>query len=425
MRLKVETIPSTGLILTFKETEYKIWSMESEGSSWPPIDWEEQDWIPNVPPDLVSRRVRERHRGPYRSATVPSISEQPLRLPSAVLAVADEASTEIARFDAESGSQLAPFGAILLRSESASSSRIENLTSGAKAIALAEIGATDQRNAVEIVGNVHAMQTAIDLDGRVDENLILAMHSALMAGHDPGSAGQWRTQQVWIGGDNYGPHGAAFVPPHHRYVPAAMADLTEFIRRDDIPVLAHAAVAHAQFETIHPFPDGNGRTGRALIHSILRAKELTPHVTVPIAAGLLTDVDAYFTALTAYRTGDPAPIVTAMAEASFAAVTNARQLLSEIIDIRQGWNSVIKARPQASVWKVADLALRIPVFDAATVAGELGTTPSNALRAIAPLAEAGILSEFTGKRRNRMWQAREILGALDAFATRAGRRRLG
>lgn len=151
---------------------------------WPPIGWEARTWVPSVPSDLVSRRVRERHRGPYDSAVVPRIAAQQVHLPSAILAIADEASIEIARFDAESGARLAPFGAILLRSESTSSSRIENLTSGAKAIALAELGATDQRNAVEIVGNVHAMQTAIDLSGHLDENLVLAMHSALMSAVD-------------------------------------------------------------------------------------------------------------------------------------------------------------------------------------------------------------------------------------------------
>ncbi|MEU4314085.1 Fic family protein [Nocardia sp. NPDC024068] len=353
------------------------------------------------------------------------IAAQALQLPGAALAAADDASIEIARFDAETGSRLAPFAAILLRSESTSSSRIENLTSGAKAIALAELGATDQRNAVEIVGNVHAMQTAIDLDGHLDESLVLGMHAALMDGHHTGPGGQWRTEQVWIGGDSFGPHGATFVPPHHDRVPAAMADLMEFIRRDDIPVLTHAAIAHAQFETIHPFPDGNGRTGRALIHSILRARQLTPHVTVPIAAGLLTDVETYFSALTAFRAGDPAPIVVAMAEASFSAIANARLLLTEITEIRQGWDSLITARAEAMVWRVADLALRIPVFDAATVARELVTTPSNAARAIRPLTESGILTEFTGMRRNRMWQAREILNALDDFAARAGRRNLG
>ncbi|MFJ1459802.1 Fic family protein [Nocardia sp. N2S4-5] len=356
---------------------------------------------------------------------MPRIAEYAVDLPSATLALADEASIEIARFDAETGARLAPFGAILLRSESTSSSRIENLTSGAKAIALAELGATDQRNAVEIVGNVHAMQTAVNLGGELDETLVLAMHSALMLDHEPDFAGRWRTQQVWIGGDNYGPHGASFIPPHRDHVPAAMADLMAFTRRDDIPILAHAALAHAQFETIHPFTDGNGRTGRALIHAMLRAKELTRNVTVPIAAGLLTDVEAYFSALDAYRAGDPARIVERMAEASFAALTNARELVAEITEIRQRWDTAIEVRPQATAWRIADLALRLPVFDTETVARELGITASNALRSLTPLVDAGVLTEFTGMRRNRMWQSREILAALDSFAARAGRRRLG
>jgi Fic family protein len=245
-----------------------------------------------------------------------------------------------------------------------------------------------------------------------------------MTGNGPDPAGQWRTQQVWIGGGDYGPHDAAFVPPHHTHVPALITDLMEFVRRDDIPVLAHAAIAHAQFETVHPFTDGNGRTGRALIHAMLRAKELTRTVTVPIAAGLLTDVESYFDALTAYRRGDPAAIVTRMAEASLRAIINARQLVSEITDIRQHWGTLVKARIDAGTWQIADLALRLPVFDAEAASRELGIFPANAVRALGPLVDAGILTEFTGMRRNRMWQAREILDALDAFAVRAGRRRL-
>ncbi|WP_019932814.1 Fic family protein [Nocardia sp. BMG111209] len=355
---------------------------------------------------------------------MPLIAPQRVALPSAVLAAAEEASIDIARFDAEAGAMVAPFGAILLRSESTSSSRIENLTSGAKAIALAELGATDQRNAVEIIGNVHAMQTAIDRSGTLDEDLVLAMHAALMTGHEP-DAGEWRTQQVWIGGDTFGPHGAEFVPPHHDRVPAAMADLMAFARRDDIPILVHAALAHAQFETVHPFTDGNGRTGRALIHSMLRTRQLTRNVTVPIAAGLLTDVATYFAALTAYRNGDPVPIVTRLTEATFAALTNARLLVAEVTEIRQEWAETVNARPQAAAWQIADLALRLPVLDAETIARELDLAASNAVRALGPLVAAGVLTEFTGMRRNRMWQAREILDALDAFAARAGRRNLG
>src|SRR5882672_637441 len=192
---------------------------------WPALSWESHRWVSSIHPDLVSRSVRERHQGPYRSAVVSLIAEITPNLPSRTLALADEASIEIARFDGELGTDIAPFGAILLRSESASSSRIENLTSGAKAIALAELGNRDKRNATEIVANVRAMQAAIDLADQLDEAAILAMHAALMTDHAPDIVGRWRPQQVWIGGSDFGPHQAAFVPPHADRVAAAMSDL--------------------------------------------------------------------------------------------------------------------------------------------------------------------------------------------------------
>lgn len=379
-------------------------------------------WISQIPDDLVSRSVRERHAGSYRSAITPAIAQVAVDLPSRTLALADEASTEIARFDAEGGTEVAPFAAILLRSESASSSRIENLTSSARAIALAELGSDKRQNAAEIVSNVQAMKAALELADRIDEEAILAMHSALMIDHQPEIVGHWRDQQVWIGGNDYGPHQAAFVPPHHDRVAAAMADLVEFARRDDIPALVHAALIHAQFETIHPFPDGNGRTGRALVHAILRHRGLTRNVTIPVSAGLLTNTDGYFDALTAYRNGEPAMIVSLMAEASFTAIANSRLLVADLKSARERWSEVIEARRDAVIWRIMDLLLRQPVVDTALVERELDTTPANAGRALLQLASAGVTKEFSDKKRNRLWQAPEVLSALDEFAARAGRR---
>ena len=201
-----------------------------------------------------------------------------------------------------------------------------------------------------------------------------------------------------------------------------MADLVTFSRRTDLPVLSQAAIAHAQFETIHPFPDGNGRTGRALIHAMLRAHGLTRNVTVPVSAGLPTDTNGYFDALTAYRGGDPAVIIEQLANASFAAAANGRQLVLDLRAIRHAWEEKISSRRGATAWRLADLLLRQPVIDAPAVARELGVTTQNALRAIAPLVDADILEEFTGFGRNRMWQSRHVLDALDDFAARAGRR---
>src|SRR6185437_3618266 len=113
--------------------------MSSPGT-WPRLGSEVRPWTPRIAPDLVAASVCRRHSGAYRAAVVPRIAVRPVALPSAVLAVSEEASAEVARFDAELGAEVAPFAVVLLRSESASSSLIENLAAGAKAIALAELG---------------------------------------------------------------------------------------------------------------------------------------------------------------------------------------------------------------------------------------------------------------------------------------------
>lgn len=266
------------------------------------------------------------------------------------------------------------------------------------------------------------MTAAISLADRIDAEAALSMHAALLEDSEPNIAGRWRNEQVWLGGSDLGPHDAWFVPPHHDRVPAAIDDVITFIARDDVPVLAHAAIAHAQFETIHPFPDGNGRTGRALVHAHLRSKCLTRNVTVPVSAGLLTNTDAYFHALTRYRDGDHLPIVEQFAGAAFAAVTNGRLLAADIESVRDEWRRRIKARRDAAAWRIAELLLRRPVVNAGVIAAELGIAPENTYRSLRPLVEADVLVEFTAKRRHQMWRAPEVLDALDSFAARAGRR---
>jgi Fic family protein len=373
----------------------------------------------------VSRAVRERHSGPYEAPIVPTIARLSPGLPAEIVALDAEAAAEIARFDADVGNDLVPFETVMLRSESASSSMIENLTSGTRAIVLAEMGSREKRNATLIVGNVAAMRAAIRVADDLDEDAILAMHRALLGDTEPDIAGRWRTQQVWIGGDSHGPHGAAFVPPHHEHVPGLVTDLVRFSRRADLPVLTQAALAHAQFEAIHPFPDGNGRAGRALVHSLLRRHRLTRSVTVPVSAGLLADTPAYFAALMDFRAGDPGPIVEQFAAASFRVIANARRLVADLHEIRDGWDPMVQARRGATAWRLADLLLRQPVVDAATIARELDVATGNAPRAVGPLVEAGILVESTGFSRNRVWYAPQVLSALDDFAARAGRRSVG
>ena len=242
---------------------------------------------------------------------------------------------------------------MLLRSESAASSQIENLTSSARALAEAEIGEGARANAAVILANVRTMQAALDLAGRLDEAAVLAMHRALMSQQSVHAAGAWREQQVWVGGSPLHPGDAHYVPPVAADVPGLMADLVRFMDRDDLPPLAHAALAHAQFETIHPFTDGNGRTGRALLHSVLLHTGAIRRVTVPISAGLLALRDDYFAALTAYRKGDAEPILRCVAEAARSGTHIGERLVATLRGVRDEWAEQLTARAGSASWGAA------------------------------------------------------------------------
>lgn len=391
----------------------------------PPIEWETHQWRSAVDSSLLPHSVQRSIRnGEYLSAVTQPIAHAPVVLSPQLSTLVTDASVEIARFDAEVGHEINHFSAVLLRTESVASSKIENLRASARAIADAELTGAGGGNATLIVANTKAMTAAMELSDRLDADAILSMHHALLADSDPKIAGKWRTDQVWIGGGNFSPHEAMFVPPHHDRVQPAIDDLVRFMARDDMPPLAQAAIAHAQFETIHPFPDGNGRTGRALIHAMLRSKGLTRHVSVPISAGLLADTGRYFDTLGAYRAGDLEPIVEQMCDASYAAVGNGRQLAADLREVRDDWGSRITARRDSTVWKVADLLIRQPVLDSALLERELGVSNTNALIALKNLEDAGILTSDRSSKRGRAWRSTEVLQCLDLFAARAGRRNL-
>ncbi|WP_062994645.1 Fic family protein [Nocardia mikamii] len=395
-------------------------------TSWPPVTYEQRPWA--VQDVAASRTQLRRHAGPYSAAVVPAIAALPVGLPVELLAEAEEAAAELARFDAHVSAELGgdcelgPMSAILLRTESAASSQIENLTAGARQLALAELGEHANRNAHIVAANVRAMEAALELGREVHAEALLSMHRALMSATDPDHAGRWRTEQVWIGGANLGPHRADFVPPHHDRVVVAMDDLIRFVQREDIPALVHAALAHAQFETIHPFTDGNGRTGRALVHAMLGGRGLTRHVTVPISAGLLVNTSAYFDALDRFRAGDIQPIVRQFVDATFFAIGDGRTLVEQLRSVRARYRAITTARADSVVWAVIDSLVAQPIVTTAYLIRTFDISGVAAHRAIDRLVEAGVLREVTRQARNRVWQADEILAALDEFA--AGIRRV-
>lgn len=364
------------------------------------------------------------HREPYASAVPAYIASQPLSLPASTLLELEEAGQELVRFDARHTGAVGPLVALLLRSESAASSQIENLTASAQSVAIADIGEASGPNAKLIVSNARAMEAAIRLAEHLDEAAIIEIQAALLSDSRPDAVGSWRQQAVWIGGSGLGPHRAAFVPPRHELVPSLMADLVQFMARDDLPVLAHAALAHAQFETIHPFVDGNGRTGRALLHAMLRSKGLLQNVTVPVSAGLLADTTRYFASLTEFQQGDPERVSLLVGEAAFRAVTDATWLLAAVGDLLEEWRQRLSARRHALVWTVLEELPRQPVLSTRIVEQRFSASNTAASRALEQLVGAGVMRELTGRQRSRMWVADGITELLDEFGRRAGRRRL-
>jgi Fic family protein len=390
------------------------------------ISTEVYPWQPSYDVEAISRRKRDALPSSYAAAVPAQIAEASFDLPAALAAEAEDAATTIIKLDAYVSAKfgaedIAPMQSVLLRTESAASSQIENLTVGARQLAIAELGGVASKNATLVSRNVAAMTSAVRLADALDLDAILAMHAALLSDHDD-QAGRWREVQVWIGSSGLSPAGATFIPPHADRLVAALADLERFFARTDLPVLVQAAIAHAQFETIHPFTDGNGRTGRALLQAMVRHFGLTSRVTVPISAGLLADTDSYFEALTAFRGGDVAPIVRQLCQASDRAAVDGRWLVDALDELRHEWLGAIRARAGSAGRALVGLVIGQPAISVGYLERQLGVSNTAARRAVEQAVSAGILAESSDRKRDRIFVASEIIDILDEFVERAGRR---
>ncbi|MFE6255165.1 Fic family protein [Agromyces sp. NPDC057865] len=399
-------------------------SISHQSAAGTAVGFESRPWRPTIAQDVVSRRVWERITRPYEASVPAVIAGLEFDLPDELVEDVTNAQQQLVRFDTEVGSVTAPFASILLRSESASSSQIENLTSGARAIAEAELGERADGNAPLIVNNVRALQAALDAADDLNAETIIRMHRELLFRTDPDITGTYRTQQVWIGGGSYSPHDADFIPPHHDRVVAAMADFEAYSGRVATLPLASIAVAHAQFETIHPFPDGNGRTGRALVQAALRRTGLTRSVTVPISSGILQQRNRYFDALDAYRSGEVEPIVRVFADGAVLAIVNGRQLVDDIEATQEHCAERMSGlRSDSAAREIARLAIGHPVLTSTFVRAEVDRSGPAVFRGLDQLVERGVLTETTSQSRNRLWVAQDVIRNLDEFAKRSMRTR--
>lgn len=344
---------------------------------------------------------------------------------SRVLHEADEAVRELNE-DAPNVAGPEALARQLLRQESVASSRIEGLVISHRRLAKAAVADEDQHRDISaegILANIAAMEHAITVTSAAEAITVpsvVDVHRILMEKtRDAHLAGLVRTSQNWIGGSNYSPLGAAFVPPPEDEVDRLLQDLATFMNRTDLSPTLQAALAHAQFETIHPFADGNGRTGRCLVHVVYRRAELAPRFVPPISLVLATEGDAYVGGLTAYRDDRATDWYLDFALTVIRACRAARQLAQQIDDLGLGWLTKAGAPRQGSAArKLIKLLPGQPILRVSHAMALTGASSSAAHKAINTLEAAGVLKQVTVGRRNRAWEAVGLLKLIDDFERR-------
>ena len=390
---------------------------------WPGVTYEKCAWERD-PDDLalIPKSRRRKILPTYEAAVPASIASLPVEVPAQLAQRLAEVEVSLARFDTAQAAHGYALPALLLRRESSSSSQIERLTSSVRNVALAELSDKAPANALLIAGNVAAMREALGQSGEIGIGSICAIHDVLMRGTQ--EAMGLRGEQVWIGGSPYSPHGAAFVPPHAGRVRACLEDLASFGAREDVPPIAKAAIFHAQFETIHPFTDGNGRTGRTLLHRMLARDEVLLHTMLPVSAGLLHDVDRYMGALDAYHDGAIEPVIECLADALELAAVIGSRIALDVDGILDGWASENTDRVGSASHRLPALLVEQPVVDVAYVASHLGITDRAARNLVEVACERGILAKMGNAKRGAFYQATDLIAVLEEASSLRSIRRI-
>jgi len=336
---------------------------------------------------------------------------------SELLVRADSAIRELNRRDPAPPS-LEGLARQLLRSEALASSQIEGLSVSHRKLAEAQIPGHGNHRALEVLGNMRAIERAIDIGSRakpITPEDIAAIHAA-MAIVPPLDriAGQFREEQGWIGGDS--PPDAEYVPPPHEELPRLLDDFCTFMNRDDLPAVAQAAIAHSQFETIHPFGDGNGRVGRCLIHVLLRKRGVASRYVPPISLVLGSNKDAYIAGLQNFQQDKVERWVAQFATAAETSAKRAEEFTDRVHALQEDW--IERAQPMRADAAARQVIANLPGFPyiTAKIVEELtGKSNMTAHNALAHLTDSGILTRHPNRRKGDTWEAKELFTLLKEF----------
>jgi Fic family protein len=235
----------------------------------------------------------------------------------------------------------------------------------------------------------------------------------------PHIAGVIRTQQNWIGGNDYNPCGADFVPPPPQQIGGLLADLCAAVNDDALPPVVQAALVHAQFESIHPFMDGNGRTGRALIHVVLRRRGMAKRYVPPVSVILSSKRKGYIDGLTAFRGDDVISWIKRFADATAVSARLAVAWLGVVDRLTDEWRAALAGtaapRADAAAWEIINVLPAHPMITGPAAIAATKRARASVYQGIDQLEAAGVLIPVSTAPRNRIWEARGLLDLLEGL----------
>lgn len=396
-------------------------------------------FVPGVWPGDPSLGNQRRLSRPCRyEAYVPDpLVDRPILLPPDVTEDLQTAEQSILDLNLRNPNvaSLESVARLFLRAEAVASSKIEGLEVSARRLVRAEAAHALGQPARDItaeavLGNIEAMQFAVEVLAerpQLTVRDILDTHRVLMSRTErPDLGGVIRTTQNWIGGYASNPCTADFVPPPPEDIPALLDDLVTYMNRDEHPTLLRAAMVHQQFETIHPFGDGNGRVGRALIHVILHRRGLAPRFVPPISLILSTHSKEYVAGLRAASyVGEPtskeaiegvAAWLRLFAFAAKRSAVDAEGFGRQIDDLEEDWRKRLgRVRADSAAELLLKALPAAPVITVATAARLIQRSVPQTNAAVNRLAQAGVVVPVRDVQRNRAYEAVGLLDAVTGF----------
>lgn len=359
-------------------------------------------------------------------AYFPALVPRAYELPSRLVPLLGDAEAALGRLAGVG--QLLPNPHLLIRPyllrEAVASTMIEGTQ--ASMAEIFEIGAAGDRpnaDVEEVLAYVDAMEWAVSETPRLPLGIrmLLETHRRLLSGVRGAERrpGEFRTTQNWIGRPGSTLASASFVPPPPEALGEALADWERFANeRPEMPLLVQDALLHVQFETIHPFLDGNGRLGRLLLVLFLVERGRLPAPLLYLSAGIERERDRYYAALRTTRTsGNVDPWIELFLESVLSQSLDAVQRAEQIVALRERYRRVAAEIGSMNAMHVVDLVCENPVVTTKLIEARLGVARPTALRLLRQLESAGILDEGPqGARSQRRYVARELMDVVTADA---------